>query len=95
MAGPIPAAEAEGTNAQSTDRLTCAQCGYLLRGLDGVARCPECGLEIDQTLAMTDLRPGPDHVASLAVLDAPAPLVRHRDGMTLLGPSFPRPPAPG
>lgn len=46
---------------------------------------------IEDRVAMTDLRPGPDHVASLAVLDAPAPLVRHRDGMTLLGPCVARP----
>ena len=52
----------------ATDRLTCAQCGYLLRGLDGIARCPECGLEIDQTLAMMDLhRSDPRWVTQLSV----------------------------
>jgi hypothetical protein len=47
--------------------LTCARCGYLLRGLEGIGRCPECGLEIDQSLAARDLsRADPRWVTQLA-----------------------------
>ena len=33
--------------------LQCKVCGYELRGLDAEGRCPECGLEVRETIAAT------------------------------------------
>ncbi len=43
--------------ATLTERLTCAACGYDLRGLSVLDRCPECGLRIATSiLAVVDPR---------------------------------------
>jgi hypothetical protein len=43
--------------ATLTERLTCAACGYDLRGLSVLDRCPECGLRISTSiLAVIDPR---------------------------------------
>lgn len=52
----IPTMTTKGTdNARRLrDELTCPQCDYLLRGLEGaVVICPECGTRCDITLMMT------------------------------------------
>lgn len=52
-----PATDEPVVAATLTERLTCAACGYDLRGLSVLDRCPECGLRIATSiLAVVDPR---------------------------------------
>ena len=57
-APPVPDDQGEPVIAATlTERLTCAACGYDLRGLSVLDRCPECGLRIATSiLAVVDPR---------------------------------------
>lgn len=55
--GRQPATDEPVVAATLTERLTCAACGYDLRGLSVLDRCPECGLRIATSiLAVVDPR---------------------------------------
>src|SRR5438477_2160642 len=45
--------EAEWSHATVITPIHCRQCGYYLRGLRADSRCPECGLEIWQSVLHT------------------------------------------
>ncbi|MEQ9094665.1 MAG: hypothetical protein RIE32_00210 [Phycisphaerales bacterium] len=54
---PSPHADEPLVAATLTERLTCVACGYDLRGLSVLDRCPECGLRIATSiLAIVDPR---------------------------------------
>jgi hypothetical protein len=44
---PPPPAATAGVVADDVD-LYCPECGYHLRGIEAITRCPECGLSIDR-----------------------------------------------
>lgn len=48
-AGPVPS---EDVAAELSGDLTCARCGYNLRGLSIRSSCPECGLAVGATIQM-------------------------------------------
>ena len=55
--GRQPATDEPVVAATLTQRLTCAACGYDLRGLSVLDRCPECGMRIATSiLAVIDPR---------------------------------------
>lgn len=54
---PQPSTDEPLVAATLTERLTCVACGYDLRGLSVLDRCPECGLRIATSiLAVVDPR---------------------------------------
>ena len=67
---------------QLDDDVLCMECGYNLHGLQGDARCPECGREIIETIRRkieTQERIGPP-----LTLSSPVWLGRLRDGVWMI-----------
>lgn len=75
--GPHPMTRPRSTSAVIEQDLPCAVCGYNLRTARRDGRCPECGIEIAETLGSAPLEPEPWRapVSAVGLVDGDVPCV--------------------